>query len=287
MNKHFPDIVDTNFTADMERKLDEVEDGHYSWIEFLRNFYGNFKATMAKAEAEMNRVEKPLEELEETCPDCSRNLVIRTGRFGRFISCSGFPECRYRRSLMNKTGAFCPVCHGDLVERKTRQKKRVFYGCGNYPTCSFAMWEKPVPDPCPKCGGLMVISKVGQDPVCYEEVIVPQKNGEDRPEQDGERKTTRKKRATEGENVSSPAAKRSAVSRRKATSVVAADDGAIEPVSSSHAATKSQKAVTKTANEVKTTKRTTSPSSTTKKTSRTKAATKSPSTVTSKTKTAK
>src|SRR5579864_8620692 len=191
MNKHFPDIVDTSFTAEMERKLDEVEDGHYSWIEFLRNFYGGFKVTMEKAEAEMNRVEKPLEELDETCPDCGRNLVIRTGRFGRFVSCSGFPECRYRRSLINKTGALCPVCHGDLVERKTRQKKRVFYGCGNYPTCNFAMWEKPVPDLCPKCGGLMVIPKVGQDPVCYVEVIAPQKSTEARPVQEGETKTAR------------------------------------------------------------------------------------------------
>ena len=284
MNKHFPEIVDTNFTADMERKLDEVEDGHYSWIEFLRNFYGDFKATMAKAEAEMNRVEKPLEELEETCPDCNRNLVIRTGRFGRFISCSGFPECRYRRSLMNKTGAFCPVCHGDLVERKMRQKKRVFYGCGNYPTCNFAMWEKPVPGPCPKCGGLMVIAKVGQDPVCYAEVIVPQKHAEDRPEQDGESKTTRKQGATEGENVTSSVAKRSTVNRRKATPGVTTDDGAVEHVSSSHAAAKSPRAVAKTAQEVKTPKRTTTASSTTKKTSRTKAATKSSSTVTPKTK---
>ena len=277
MNKHFPDIVDTNFTADMERKLDEVEDGHYSWIEFLRNFYGDFKTTMEKAEAEMSRVQKPLEELEETCPDCGRNLVIRTGRFGRFVSCSGFPECRYRRSLMNKTGALCPVCHGDLVERKTRQKKRIFYGCSNYPTCNFAMWEKPLPDLCPTCGGLMVIPKVGQDPVCYQEVIVPQKNAEDRPVQDGEKKVTRatrKKRATEGENTSSSAAKRSPVSRRKAASgVVAADDNAIESVGSSHAVTKSQKAAARTTKEVRTTKRTTSVASTTKKTttSRTKA----------------
>jgi DNA topoisomerase-1 len=220
MNKHFPDIVDTNFTADMERKLDEVENGHYSWVEFLRNFYGDFKATMAKAEAEMDRVEKPLEELDETCPDCGRNLVIRTGRFGRFISCSGFPECRYRRSLINKTGALCPVCQGDLVERKTRQKKRVFYGCGNYPTCNFAMWEKPVPDLCSQCGGLMVIPKAGQDPVCYAEVIVPQKSTEARPVQNGEKKatrSTRKKTATEGEKVSSAVAKRPPANRRKAT----------------------------------------------------------------------
>jgi DNA topoisomerase I len=185
MNKHFPDIVDTGFTAEMERKLDAVEEGRQSWKEFLRAFYGDFKTTMEKAEAEMNRVQKPVEDLEETCPDCNRNLVIRTGRFGRFISCSGFPECRYRRSVVNKTGALCPSCGGDLVERKTRQKKRIFYGCNSYPTCNFAMWERPLPDLCPNCGGMMVVPKPGQEPVCYQEVIVPQRNSEARPQQDG------------------------------------------------------------------------------------------------------
>src|SRR5579859_2771616 len=161
MNKHFPEIVDTGFTADMERKLDEVEEGRQSWKDFLRSFYSDFKVSMDRAEAEMDRVQKPLEEIDEQCPDCGRNLVIRTGRFGRFISCSGFPECRYRRSFVNKTGAFCPVCQGELVERKTKQKKRIFYGCSTYPTCNFAIWEKPVPEPCPKCGGLMVVPRVG------------------------------------------------------------------------------------------------------------------------------
>ena len=198
MNKHFPDIVDTGFTAEMERKLDDVEEGRQSWKEFLRGFYGDFKITMDKAEAEMDRVQKPVEEIDETCPECGRNLVIRTGRFGRFISCSGFPECRYRRSFVNKTGAFCPVCHGDLVERKTKQKKRVFYGCSNYPTCNFAIWEKPVPELCPQCGGLMVIPRVGQDPVCYQEVIAAQRNAEEKPQQDGAttRRGTRKKATT-------------------------------------------------------------------------------------------
>src|SRR6266849_5099421 len=115
MNKHFPDIVDISFTAGMERKLDDVEEGRQSWTEFLHSFYGDFKESMKKAEAEMDRVQKPVEELEELCAECGRNLVIRTGRFGRFISCSGFPECRYRRSFMNKTGALCPQCGGDLV----------------------------------------------------------------------------------------------------------------------------------------------------------------------------
>src|SRR5262249_54592608 len=191
LNKHFANIVDIGFTAEMERKLDDVEEGRCSWTEFLRSFYGDFKVTMEKAEAEMDRVQKPVEELDEVCPECARNLVIRTGRFGRFISCSGFPECRYRRSFVMKTGALCPLCKGDLVERKTRQKKRVFYGCNNYPACNFAIWERPVPDPCPKCSSLMVIPKVGEDPVCYEEVITAQRSVEAKPQQDGSIRTAR------------------------------------------------------------------------------------------------
>src|SRR2546426_2205268 len=203
MKKHFPDIVDTSFTADMERKLDDVEEGRQSWTEFLHSFYGDFKATMEKAEAEMNRVQKPVEEMDEVCPECGRNLVIRTGRFGRFISCSGFPEGRYRRSFMNKTGALCPQCGGDLVERKTRQKKRVFFGCSNYPTCNFAIWERPVPELCPNCGGLMVIPRVGQDPVCYAEVVAQQHSSEEKPQQDGNKslRATRKKTPSSTENV--------------------------------------------------------------------------------------
>ncbi len=218
MNKHFPDIVDTGFTAEMERKLDDVEEGRQSWTEFLRSFYGDFKISMDKAEAEMNRVQKPVEEIDEICPECGRNLVIRTGRFGRFISCSGFPECRYRRSFMNKTGAACPQCGGDLVERKTKQKKRVFYGCSNYPTCNFAIWERPVPETCPNCGGLMVVPRVGQDPVCYNEVVVAQRGAGEKPEQNGTttRRTTRRKSATVDADTDSVAVKPKS-SRRSST----------------------------------------------------------------------
>jgi len=203
MNKHFPNIVDIGFTAEMERKLDNVEEGRQSWTEFLHSFYGDFKVIMEKAEAEMDRVQKPVEEVDERCPDCGRNLIIRTGRFGRFISCSGFPECRYRRSFVTKTGALCPQCGGDLVERKTRQKSRIFYGCNNYPACNFAIWERPVPDPCPNCGGLMVVPRVGQDPVCYNEVVAVQRTAEEKPQQDGTttRRVTRKKAAAEGEKA--------------------------------------------------------------------------------------
>jgi DNA topoisomerase-1 len=226
MNKHFPEIVDIGFTAEMERKLDDVEEGRRSWIEFLHSFYGDFKTTMEKAEAEMQRVQQPVEELDEQCPECGRNLIIRNGRFGRFISCSGFPECRYGRSVVNKTGALCPLCGGDLVERKTRQKKRIFYGCNNYPTCNFAIWERPVPDLCPKCGGLMVVARPGQDPVCYEEVVAAQRSAEEKPHPQ-EQKTsrpTRKKTTTapDGEAEAATAAvTRSTATRKKAPAKVA------------------------------------------------------------------
>jgi DNA topoisomerase-1 len=103
----------------------------------------------------MDKVQKPVEELDEPCPTCGRPLVIRTGRFGRFISCSGFPECEYRRSMVVKTGALCPVDGGELLERKTRKSGKVFYGCANYPKCSFATWDRPLALPCPECGGLL------------------------------------------------------------------------------------------------------------------------------------
>lgn len=218
MNKHFPDIVDVGFTAEMERKLDDVEEGRQSWTEFLRGFYGDFKTAMEKAEAEMNRVQKPVEELEELCPECGRHLVIRTGRFGRFISCSGFPECRYGRTIVTKTGALCPQCGGDLVERKTKQKKRIFYGCSHYPECNFAIWERPVPELCPNCHGLMVIPRAGADPVCYTEVILPQRKAEEKPRQNGTsaRRSAGRKSASAAAGTSSTAARR-AITRRAAT----------------------------------------------------------------------
>ncbi|TMD85752.1 MAG: type I DNA topoisomerase [Chloroflexi bacterium] len=262
MKKHFPDIVDTSFTAEMERKLDDVEEGRQSWTEFLHSFYGDFKATMEKAEAEMNRVQKPVEEMDELCPECGRNLVIRTGRFGRFISCSGFPECRYRRSFMNKTGALCPQCGGDLVERKTRLKKRVFYGCSNYPTCNFATWERPVPDLCPNCGGLMVIPRGRQDPVCYTEVVAQQHSSEEKPQQDGNKslRATRKKTPSSTENVEATSTEPKTTRRTSTTTrkKVAASTTADEPVTARSTKTRSSKTPTRRSTTKKTSTRTSS-----------------------------
>jgi DNA topoisomerase I len=166
MLKHFAEIVDTHFTADMEQRLDAVEQGAKGWTAFLKDFYAELKTQLERAETEMDKVQKPVEELDEPCPNCGRPLVIRTGRFGRFISCSGFPECEYRRSMVVKTGALCPVDGGELLERKTRKSGKVFYGCANYPACSFATWDRPLALPCPECGGLLTQGEKATTAAC-------------------------------------------------------------------------------------------------------------------------
>src|SRR6266699_1744293 len=271
MNKHFPDIVDTSFTADMDKKLADVEEGRQSWTEFLRSFYGDFKVSMEKAEAEMNRVQKPVEEIDELCPDCGRNLVIRTGRFGRFISCSGFPECRYGRSVVNKTGALCPNCGGDLVERETKQKKRIFYGCNNYPACNFAIWERPVPDLCPNCGGLMVVPRVGQDPVCYSEVVAVQRATEEKPHQGVKTMQRAARKKTTVSTAESEPASADTKNRRRAAATTK-KNGATPKRASAAKPTKTRKTATRTTASKKTlaratsTKKTTARASTRKKT---------------------
>jgi len=155
MKKHFPEIVDVRFTAQVETELDQVEEGDREWTELLKEFYGDFKKTLSQAEQDMERVERPVVEIGEACPECGKPLVIKTGRFGEFISCSGYPECTYSRQLQKKIGVQCPRCGNDLVERRSR-RGRVFYGCGTYPSCDFATWDRPVPTRCAECGGMMV-----------------------------------------------------------------------------------------------------------------------------------
>ncbi len=166
MIKHFPEIVDTNFTADMERRLDSVEAGQQEWTAFLKDFYAALRQQLTRAEAEMDRVQKPVEDANEPCPECGRPLLIRNGRFGRFISCSGYPECSFKKPFTIKTGASCPECSGDLVERKSRKSAKLFYGCANYPTCSFAVWDRPLAVPCPECGGLLTLGNGRTEAAC-------------------------------------------------------------------------------------------------------------------------
>ncbi len=152
--QHFPDIMDVGFTARMEEDLDRIAAGEREWVEVLREFYGPFHQQVKRAEAAMPE-HKQYEKVGRTCPRCGGDLVIRWGRYGKFISCSNFPQCRYTEPYIEKTGARCPKCGGDLIVRRTR-KGRVFYGCANYPECDFTTWKRPLPTPCPSCGGLLV-----------------------------------------------------------------------------------------------------------------------------------
>jgi len=139
----------------MEEELDDIATGQRHWIPVLHDFYGPFKDMLDKAEAEMAPVTMPVEATDFVCEKCGSPMVIKRGRFGKFLACSAFPKCRNSRSLAISTGVTCPECkQGELVEKKTR-RKRVFYSCSRYPDCRFAIWNRPVPEPCPSCGGLL------------------------------------------------------------------------------------------------------------------------------------
>jgi len=156
MKTYFPDIVDVTFTAEMERGLDGVEDGSQEWVTLLGAFYDEFKGTLSEAEEHIDRVEKPVEETDQICPDCGSPMVIKMGRYGRFLSCSNYPTCTHAEQLLTRIGLACPNgCGGDVIERRTK-RGRTFYGCSNYPACTFASWDRPLPEPCPECGGLQV-----------------------------------------------------------------------------------------------------------------------------------
>jgi DNA topoisomerase-1 len=154
--EHFPEIVDVDFTAGMEEELDHIEEGRGDWLQIVRSFYEPFARDLQLAEARIPVVEIPEVEIGEPCPQCGRPLVRKHGRFGEFIACSGYPECKYTRPV--GIGVRCPRCGGEIVARRTK-RGRTFYGCGNYPTCTFTSWDRPSEKPCPTCGSLTVIKR--------------------------------------------------------------------------------------------------------------------------------
>jgi len=155
LKEHFPDIVDIDFTARMEEELDRIEEGQRPWREVLKEFYEGFEPMLARAEQEAGRVHLAAEETDEVCEQCGRRLVIKQGRYGRFLACPGYPECRFTKPLLEKTGAACPECGGEVVVRRSR-KGRTFYGCARYPNCQFVSWYPPTSHACPRCGAFMV-----------------------------------------------------------------------------------------------------------------------------------
>jgi DNA topoisomerase-1 len=153
---HFPEIVDLGFTAKMEAELDEVASGSREWTEVVREFYTPFSEQLKQALIDMPEVKAEPELLDRACPECGKPLLVRHGRYGKFIGCSDFPTCRHTEPWLEKIGVRCPKDGGELIERRTR-KGRMFYGCGNYPECEFTSWKRPLPAPCPSCGSLLVV----------------------------------------------------------------------------------------------------------------------------------
>ncbi|MEI6044407.1 MAG: type I DNA topoisomerase, partial [Chloroflexota bacterium] len=154
----FPSIVDTNFTSQMEDNLDEIADGKKFMTPVLTEFYSPFEQRVIYAQNEMTKVELVPELAGIDCEKCGRPMYIKMGKYGRFIACPGFPECRNAKAILKKIGMVCPKCtEGDVVMRRTK-KKRTFYGCSRYPDCDFSVWERPIIQPCPSCNGLMTLS---------------------------------------------------------------------------------------------------------------------------------
>ena len=167
LKERFPKIVNYKFTAQMEEKLDEVEHGHEEWVELLDEFYYDFDKTLKKAKEEMEGVKLQLKEdqTDIICDKCGRQMVVKVGRYGKFIACPGYPECKNVLKFVEKTGVKCPKCNGDVIVKHTK-KKRVFYGCSNYPECDFVSWNEPVNERCPQCGGIL-FKKKGKKPKLY------------------------------------------------------------------------------------------------------------------------
>lgn len=155
MKEFFADVVDVEFTANMESKLDRIEEGEKEWVQVIREFYQPFEKTLSSAEEKIGKIEIKDEVSDVICELCGRNMVYKQGRFGKFLACPGFPECRNTKAIVENTGISCPKCSGELIARKTK-KGRKFYGCNNYPECSFVSWDEPIAEKCPECGSLMV-----------------------------------------------------------------------------------------------------------------------------------
>ena len=162
MMEQFPDIVNVKFSADMEKKLDVVEAGEADWVKTIDEFYQGFEKSLKQAEKNMEGKRIKVEDIptDEICEKCGRPMVIKSGRYGKFVACSGFPECRNAHPLVKDTGGLCPLDGGHMLVRKS-SKGRVYYGCSNYPKCNYMTWDEPVPERCPQCGSTL-FKKKGQ-----------------------------------------------------------------------------------------------------------------------------
>ncbi len=162
MVAYFPEIIDVDFTARMEQRLDEIEEGKEQGLKVLKDFYhGYFRERLEVADQKIEKVEIAPEISDETCPHCGENLVYKHGRFGRFLACPSYPDCKYTKKVLKETGVNCPIDGGKIVERRTK-RGRTFYGCEKYPDCTFSLWNKPLAHNCPRCGSIMTEARKGR-----------------------------------------------------------------------------------------------------------------------------
>jgi len=161
--ENFSDIVNIAFTAEMESNLDNIEDGNIHWKDVIRNFYSPFAKTLAEAEEKIGKVELTYEESDVQCEKCGRMMVIKQGKYGKFLACPGFPECRNAKPIIEEAGVNCPVCGGKILIKKTRRGKK-YFACENSTNCNYMIWETPTNETCPKCGSFMC--KKGKETVC-------------------------------------------------------------------------------------------------------------------------
>ena len=164
--EHFPNIAGAEFTADMESRLDEIENNTINWVDIISDFYGPFSENIKKADACIGKVKIADEESDVICEKCGRKMVYKMGRFGKFLACPGFPECRNAKPIVKETGVDCPKCSGKILEKKSKTGK-IYYGCENNPKCDFMSWDAPVKgEKCPECGGILVKKKGKKASVC-------------------------------------------------------------------------------------------------------------------------
>ena len=191
LKERFPKFVNTKFTASMEAKLDEIDNGECNYVEMLREFYNDLEDTLAKAKDEMQGQKIQLQEdiTDIKCEKCGRNMVVKSGRFGKFLACPGYPECKTTKPLVEETTAACPLCGGNVIGKKSK-KGYQFYGCSNYPECNFMTWDKPTGESCPKCGKSLFKGKGGMitcsNTECGHSFKAPRKNAKKSQENDNE-----------------------------------------------------------------------------------------------------
>lgn len=177
MQSNFENIVDAEFTADMEAELDKVEEGKRDWVDLIKEFYDPFKVTLENAEKNIDKVKIADEVSDEICDRCGRNMVIKVSKFGKFLACPGFPECKNTKPIIKDTGVQCPKCNARIVERKSKKGKK-FFTCENAPKCDFLLWDQPIKTPCPICGSVMVKKyfKKGSVTICSNDECSSNKN---------------------------------------------------------------------------------------------------------------